>query len=69
MTKRDGRVERIAIDTDHQLQLEFQPILDGKDKLQRKLRTMFLPRTSTATAPSISIFLNKVHGLCQLLTS
>ena len=35
-TKQDGRTERISIDTDHQVELEFPPILCGSDKLQRK---------------------------------
>ena len=35
-TKHDGRTERISIDMDHQLELEFPPILCGSDKLQRK---------------------------------
>ena len=35
-TKENGRTERISIETDHQLELEFPAILYGSDKLQRK---------------------------------
>lgn len=33
-TKENGRTERISIETDHQLELEFPAILYGSDKLQ-----------------------------------
>ncbi|XP_044172245.1 uncharacterized protein LOC122956628 [Acropora millepora] len=35
-TKENGRTERISIETDHQLELEFPAILYGSDKLQCK---------------------------------
>ena len=35
-TKQNGRTEQISIEKDHQLELEFPPILYGSDKLQRK---------------------------------
>ena len=40
-SKKDGRAERISIDTDHQLEIEFKSILSGKDKLQRKSRSNY----------------------------
>ena len=35
-SKKDGRTERISIETDKQLELEIPSILTGQDKLQRK---------------------------------
>ena len=34
--KKDGRTERIAIETDQQLELELPSIFNGRDKLQCK---------------------------------
>ncbi|CAB3990798.1 Hypothetical predicted protein, partial [Paramuricea clavata] len=49
-TKKDGRTERISIETNYQLELELPSILYGKDKLQLviyPLRTVFTPKCPT----------------------
>jgi len=43
-TKQNGRAERISIETDHQLELEWPLILNGSDKLQRKYTKYVLIR-------------------------
>ena len=41
-SRTNGKTERFAIETDHQLQLELPSISNGNDKLQRKCTELIL---------------------------